>query len=136
MIKQLVNICIFSKDLALTEKFYCGALKFKKVFNFIRNDEIIGFYLQISGKSYIEVFKNDAADSNSVSPLQHICFETEGMDELIEKIKLEGYEITDKIMGADNSWQFWTTDPDGVKIEFHEYTESSCQATKKDCVLE
>jgi len=53
----------------------------------------------------------------------------------MKQIKSEGYETTDKIMGADNSWQFWATDPDGVKIEFHEYTENSCQSTKKDCVL-
>ena len=75
MIKQLAHICIFSKDLVATEEFYCQALKLKKVFNFVRDNEIIGFYLQISDKSYIEVFKNDAVDSNSVSPLQHIIEE-------------------------------------------------------------
>jgi len=136
MIKQLAHICIFSKDLTITEKFYCQALKLRKVFNFIQNDKIIGFYLQISEKSYIEVFKNDAVNHHFVSPLQHICFETTDMDKLIEQIKAEGYEVTDKIMGEDNSWQFWATDPDGVKIEFHEYTENSCQTTKKDCALE
>ena len=136
MIKQLAHICIFSKDLTITEKFYCQALKLRKVFNFIQKDIIIGFYLQISEKSYIEVFKNDAVNQNSVSPLQHICFETTDMNKLIEQIKAEGYEVTDKIMGEDNSWQFWATDPDGVKIEFHEYTENSCQTTKKDCVLD
>jgi catechol 2,3-dioxygenase-like lactoylglutathione lyase family enzyme len=135
VIKQLAHICIFSKDLAATEKFYCRALKLKKVFDFIQNGEIIGFYLQISGKSYIEVFRNDTANQNSISPLQHICFETVNMDKLMKQIKSEGYETTDKIMGADKSWQFWATDPDGVKIEFHEYTENSSQITRKDCVL-
>ncbi len=52
-----------------------SGFKIKKVFNFVRDNEIIGFYLQISDKSYIEVFKNDAVDSNSVSPLQHIIEE-------------------------------------------------------------
>ena len=135
MIKQLAHICIFTKNLELTEKFYCRALKFKKVFNFIRDNEIIGFYLQISENSYIEVFKNDSVDSCSAPALRHVCFETTNMDELKKHIENCGCQTTDKIMGADSSWQFWTTDPNGVEIEFHEYTENSSQVTKKDCFL-
>jgi hypothetical protein len=44
--------------------------------------------------------------------------------------------VTDKILGADHSWQIWTADPAGVKIEFHQYTNASCQTTGADCVLD
>jgi lactoylglutathione lyase/glyoxylase I family protein len=33
------------------------------------------------------------------------------------------------ILGADGSWQFWTADPDGNPIEFHQFTPESRQIT-------
>ena len=30
-------------------------------------------------------------------------------------------------MGGDNSWQAWTCDPDGNRIELHQYTPESKQ---------
>ncbi len=39
-------------------------------------------------------------------------------------------------MGADRSRQMWTQDPDGVRIEFHQYTPGSCQLTGAPCVLD
>lgn len=47
-----------------------------------------------------------------------------------------GYAVTEKKLGADQSWQAWTTDPSGVRIEFHQYTAHSSQVTGKDCVLD
>ena len=46
-----------------------------------------------------------------------------------------GVAITDKEMGAANSWQAWITDPNGVKIELHQYTKKSCQILGNDCVV-
>ncbi|OGV68596.1 MAG: hypothetical protein A3K19_11515 [Lentisphaerae bacterium RIFOXYB12_FULL_65_16] len=43
--------------------------------------------------------------------------------------------VTDKKLGADQSWQFWVTDPGGVRIEFHQHTENSSQRTGKDCIV-
>jgi hypothetical protein len=51
-------------------------------------------------------------------------------------VKALGYDVTDKTMGADRSWQAWTKDPGGVRIEFHQYTARSCQKTGADCVLD
>lgn len=43
--------------------------------------------------------------------------------------------ITDKKMGWDNSWQAWITDPNGIKIELHQYTDKSSQIVGSDCVI-
>jgi hypothetical protein len=47
-----------------------------------------------------------------------------------------GYETTEKKLGSDQSWQIWTTDPNGVRIEFHQYTADSSQRTHNNCILD
>jgi catechol 2,3-dioxygenase-like lactoylglutathione lyase family enzyme len=129
-------VCIAARDLAATEKFYCSGLGFKKGFDFIRKGEIIGFYLEVAKKTYIEVFRQDEIDKNAKAPILHLCFETPDVDEVSRRLVARGYEVTKKILGADQSWQIWTADPSGVKIEFHQYTPQSTQVTGKDCVLD
>ena len=38
-----------------------------------------------------------------------------------------GVTVTDKKLGSDNSWQAWLSDPDGNRIELHQYTAQSLQ---------
>ena len=64
-----------------------------------------------------------------------MCYEVGDIDEVSRRLKADGHEVTDKKLGSDQSWQIWTTDPGGVKIEFHEYTAKSSQVTGRDCVL-
>jgi len=136
MITGIAHVCIAAKDLAATEKFYCSGLGFKKVFDFIRQGQVIGFYLEVAKKTYMEAFRADAIDKDAKSPILHICFETPSVDEVSRRLTGQGYEVTKKILGADQSWQIWTADPSGVKIEFHQYTKESTQVTGKDCVLD
>ena len=68
--------------------------------------------------------------------IQHMCLEVDNLDSVIEQVKARGWEISEKTMGGDHSWQTWITDPNGIKIEFHEYTENSLQKTGKDCVVD
>ena len=46
-----------------------------------------------------------------------------------------GYTPGEKKMGADHAYQAWLTDPDGVRIELHEYTPDCCQKTGRTCYL-
>jgi catechol 2,3-dioxygenase-like lactoylglutathione lyase family enzyme len=134
MVKKLAHVCIGSSNLDATRKFYCGCLGLKEHFNFIKEGKNIGTHLEICHGSYLEFFTgNPKIHEDNV--IRHICFEVGSIDELIERLRKDGYEVTDKKMGTDKSWQAWTSDPDGVKIEFHEYTLTSSQMTKKDCVL-
>ena len=132
MIKQLAHICIHSNDLAKTEKFYCEGLGLEKGFEFIKEEECIGFYLKFGNQTFIEVFKGDPPE---VGNINHFALETEQMDQLIENLNSLGYKATDKILGEDHSWQSWTTDPNGVRIEFHQYTEKSLQIKGGICSL-
>lgn len=135
MIKSIAHICISTKDLDETERFYCFCLGLTKKFNFIRNDNIAGYYLQINENNYIEVFHRDTLSSDEDPKIKHFCLEVEDIDKAIENIKKYDVDVTDKKIGCDNSWQAWLTDPNGIKIELHEYTDKSCQVTGSDCFI-
>ena len=136
MIKGIAHICIAATDLAATRRFYCDALGFRRVFDFIRGGEVIGFYIEVAKGNYIEAFRQDAVDSQGRFPISHVCFEVDDIDAVSRRIQSAGYAVTEKKLGADRSWQAWTADPSGVRIEFHQYTKESSQVTGRDCVLE
>ncbi len=135
MIKGLAHVCISAKDLAATERFYVTGLGLKKGFDFIRNGQNIGFYLELGRLGFIEVFKRDEVDAKANGPIQHLCIEVDDIDRLVQQLTAHGYEATPKKLGADQSWQSWTTDPSGVRIEFHQYTALSSQTTGQNCLL-
>ena len=136
MIRGLAHVCIGALDLAATEAFYCAGLGCAKHFDFLRDGARVGFYLRVPDGTFIEAFQQDEIDRRANSPISHLCFETGDLDGLIGHLASMGCEVTEKTLGGDHSWQAWTTDPNGVRIEFHQYTIESCQVTGWDCVLD
>lgn len=133
MIKGIAHVCIGATDLAEVERFYCGCLGFTKKFDFIRSGKIIGFYLQVAPNSFLEFFQADSVPCVA-SPIRHICLETDDIDGVIARVKSCGYKIGEKKLGSDHSPQVWISNaPDGVAIEFHQYTPQSCQITGENC---
>lgn len=127
IIKQLAHVCIFTDDLDSTEAFYRDVLGIPVKFRFVRNGKPHGFYLDVGGRTNIEVFeKPDTAFAES-NAINHLCLEVEDMDEAIAHIRAQGVAITDKKFGIDDTYQSWTADPNGVKIELFEYTAKSAQ---------
>ena len=135
MIKGIAHICIKALDLEATQRYYCEGLGLEKGFDFIRNGEPVGFYLKAGNGNYLEFFKSDAGD-NSEFPIAHLCLDVDSIDETAKRLTGAGYAIDEKKMGADHSWQAWTADPNGVRIELHEYTPESCQYSGKNCILD
>ncbi len=135
MIKGIAHVCIGATDLDATERFYCSALGFRKVFDFMRQGKRVGFYLQVSASNYVEVFHKDEGAAADKGLIRHMCFETDDIEQVSRTLKSQGIQVTDKKTGADRSWQCWTADPSGVKIEFHQYTPESSQITGATCVL-
>ena len=124
MIKRLAHICIHTNDLAETQRFFCDSLVLEKGFEFEKDGDLFGFYIKLGGKTFIEVFKGEPAE---VGNIDHIAIETDDIDQVISELRANGYEATDKKLGGDYTWQSWTRDPNGVRIEFHQYTEDSLQ---------
>ena len=136
MIKQLAHVCISAKDLDASAHFYTEVLGLRRAFNFRKAEGVFGFYLEVGPGNYIEVFQRAQVDAPGHGPIQHICLEVEDIDAVARQLAQHDCEVTEKTLGADQSWQIWTTDPAGVRIEFHQYTDTSSQRTGRDCVLE
>jgi catechol 2,3-dioxygenase-like lactoylglutathione lyase family enzyme len=127
LIKQVAHTCIFAHDLEETERFYRDVLGIPKVFDFKRGDDWIGFYLDLGARTFIEVFRKAESRFAETDQINHICLETEDLDALIAHVREAGVEITDKKLGVDGTWQAWTKDPNGVKLEIFRYTPDSLQ---------
>lgn len=134
MIKGIAHVCLSAKDLAAAEHFYCQVLGLKKRFDFVRKGEVVGFYLSAGGRTYIEVFGSDSIPPQA-GAIRHLCLETDDIDGVIAQIKSRDWAIGEKKLGNDHSWQVWIKAPDGVDIEFHQYTPESCQTTGQTCEL-
>ncbi len=136
MIKQLAHINIGAYDLAEAEHFYCGVLGMEKVFEFIKDGELYGFYAGAGNTTFVEVFIEENEIGDQPSLLRHLCLEVDDLDATIAEIRDRGWSISDKSFGGDNSWQAWITDPSGVQIELMQYTPESSQFTGEPCEVD
>jgi catechol 2,3-dioxygenase-like lactoylglutathione lyase family enzyme len=132
MIKQLAHICINTEDLEITLHFYTQVLGLEKCFEFEKNGKMFGYYIKLGNNTFLEVFHGEPGKAGNIS---HVAIEVDDLDELIERIRSYDIKINDKVLGADNSWQVWITDPNGIKIEFHEYTKESLQLNGGKCII-
>ena len=135
MIKSLAHVCLFSKDLHRSLEFYCGALGLRRHFDFIKNGELFGFYLQIAPDQFIEIFKADSVEAAGRQRVHHVCLEVENLDALRDVLIKCGMEVTPKKLGCDQTWQCWCKDPDGTDVEFQQYTAQSSQFTRTQCLV-
>ena len=130
---QIAHICINSRDLVATETFYCGLLGLEKAFSFERKGELFGFYIKMENNTFIEFFKGEPGSEGNI---RHVAIEVDDIDSLIKRFNEAGVAIGDKKLGADQTWQVWAEDPSGVKIEFQQYTDKSCQRIGGICKVD
>ena len=128
MIRGLAHVCFTVSDLDRSTDFY-QALGFAHAFDFLDdNNRRFGVYLHAGGRSFLELFEgkpHPAADGQS---FRHICLEVEDMDNAVAQLTAAGVEVTEPTLGSDQSIQAWLADPDGNRIELHQYTADSRQA--------
>ena len=127
-------MCIITEDLEKTSDFYCGLLGLQKKYEFKKDGESVGMYLEAGQGTFIEVFKREVSGEDT-SNIVHFCFEVDDIETAAEKFNKAGVVTADKKMGKDGSWQIWIKDPNNIKIELQEYTDKSSQITGDDCNL-
>lgn len=127
IVKQVAHVCIFAHDMKATEDFWTGVMGLPVAFRFTRNGAPYGFYLDAGGRTNIEVFEKLATSFSDANQINHICLEVNSLDAAVAQIRAAGVSVTDKKLGIDDTWQAWTADPNGVKIELFEYTGKSAQ---------
>ena len=124
----LAHVCLKTTDLGATERFYCDLLGFTPQFDFTRNGERKGFYLRIADRMFLEVFQADSPKPSAPDhQLSHFCLETHNIEGVRARLESAGFRPNPVRKGADGSLQFWVKDPNGIAIEFQQYTENSAQ---------
>ena len=136
LIRQVAHTCIFAHDLEKTENFYRDVFGIAKAFDFRRGEDWIGFYLDLGARTFIEVFRKAESSFAETNQINHICLETDDLDGLIAHVRSQDVTITDKKLGVDGTWQAWTNDPNGVKLEIFQYTGDSMQFQAKGGVCQ
>ena len=58
---------------------------------------------------------------------QHFCLEVDDLTGTVAAMRAHGVEVSDPKTGRDRSLQAWLADPDGNRIELHQYTPQSKQ---------
>lgn len=132
-IRAIAHLCLKTTDLAATEDFYVGILGFEKQFQFTRRGEVIGFYLRIADRAFLEAFSSAAPPPSTQShSLSHFCLETDDLAGLRQKLVEAGFQPTPIKIGADATLQFWVKDPNGIDLEVQQYTDQSAQFQNGD----
>ena len=129
MITGLAHICFTVRDLEKAEAFYRDVLGFRHAFDF-RNEkgEKFGAYLHIRGRTFLELFKGASGGPREGQSYQHCCLEVDDIWRSVADLRAKGIEVSEPVLGSDQSWQAWLADPDGNRIELHHYTPASWQA--------
>lgn len=135
MIHQLAHVCITTPDLDATVHFYHEILGLDVTFHFLRNGEKIGCYFHAGNQTFIECFSRNDYTINTGN-ITHFCLQTLDLEALETSLQAAGVETRGRKTGNDHSHQFWCTDPNGIDIEFQQYTPESCQLTGQNCTLE
>lgn len=125
LIKQVAHVCIFAHDLKQTEALVGSSGHACRLPLLPQRRRILWLLPDRrrprERRDLVET-ESSFADANQIN---HICLEVHSLDEAVAAIRASGVKITDKKLGVDDTWQAWTADPNGVKIELFEYTKSA-----------
>jgi catechol 2,3-dioxygenase-like lactoylglutathione lyase family enzyme len=129
MIRNLAHLCFIVRDLDASIRFYCEQLGLKLAF--VRTNpagQRYGAYIFVGARNFLELFTGDVPKDIAPGRYQHVCFEVDDMPGTVQKLRAAGVEVSEPKVGMDRSLQAWLSDPDGNKIELHQYTAESLQA--------
>jgi catechol 2,3-dioxygenase-like lactoylglutathione lyase family enzyme len=131
LIKALSHIAVRVTDMDKSLDFYCRVLGLPEQFRLTRdNGGMWLIYLKVADHQFIELFPGAAGPFEKVdtAALVHICLEVDDIQATYKELTARGLvPHKDPVQGACGAWQFWTNDPDGNPIEFHQFTPESKQ---------
>jgi catechol 2,3-dioxygenase-like lactoylglutathione lyase family enzyme len=129
MITGLAHTCFTVSDLDRALTFYRDALGLEEAFDFTDDEgRRYGIYLHLGERNFIELFEGTVAEPAEGQSFRHICLEVDDIEATVKTLRERDLEVSPIKMGRDHSYQAWITDPDGNRIELHQYTPDSWQA--------
>lgn len=132
-VKSIAHVCLNVTNVEASLRFYCDQLGLRKAFDFLRKDgSRMGAYVAFPGGGFIEMFESPGAFEGRPN-ITHLCIEVDDIQESVRELNARGVETTPVKLGCDQSYQTWIKDPDGTRIELHQYTPASSQRTGAAC---
>ncbi len=129
MITGIAHACYTVRDLDASVAFYGDKLGLRHAFDFLDDrGRTCGAYLHAGQRTFIELFAGKPAPPAEGQSYRHLCLEVDDIDATVSELRRRGLEVSDPKLGDDRSWQAWLADPDGNRIELHQYTPDSRQA--------
>ena len=128
MITGLSHACYTVSDLDRSVAFYRDGLGLEEAFDLnIPSANLKGVYLRVGGRTFIELFQGDPQPTPAGVSYKHICLEVDDIQQTVAEMRERGVEVGEITLGGDQSYQAWITDPDGNRIELHQFTDESLQ---------
>jgi catechol 2,3-dioxygenase-like lactoylglutathione lyase family enzyme len=129
IVSCLAHVCYTVSDLQQSVDFYCGKLGMTKAFEFRRPDGTWhGQYIHAGGHNFIELFVGTLGALAEGQSYRHICLEVANIERTVAVLRERGIEVGDIKLGGDHAYQAWLADPDGNRIELHQYTPEAKQS--------
>jgi len=128
MITGIAHICLLTADLERALKFYHEQLGLPLAFEFRKDEgQRYGVYLKAGNRTFVEIFCGQLQERAYGQHYQHFCLEVDDIDQTVATLRERGVEVSDPMLGLDQTWQAWINDPDGNRIELHAYGDKSWQ---------
>ena len=126
--RGIAHLCFVVADLERSAEFYRDKLGLRQAFELnLQEGKVKGLYFHVGGRTFIELFEGESAPVPPEASYKHFCIEVADIEKTVAALRGRGVEVTDICTGQDRSFQAWITDPDGNRIELHQYTPESLQ---------
>lgn len=126
-IKKLGHVCLGTSKLETMVDFYSNVFGFPVIHRFkTAGGECYGVFLCVGNGTFLEFFNDDKPDL-AQGRFRHLCFEVENIKGWAAGLIEKGYMTEIRRGKTDGVLQCWIDDPDGNRIEFHEYDENAVQ---------
>jgi catechol 2,3-dioxygenase-like lactoylglutathione lyase family enzyme len=119
----LQHTLVLTDDLERTKAFYCDTLGFEVG----ERPELPfpGSWLYLDGVACLHVAERGSYEAHAArmglqaktSPLDHVAFEAEEYDQLLERLEAAGIEVTTNAVPGSGVRQLFFDDPNGARIE-------------------
>lgn len=130
---KLAHVCIETDDISKTEAFY-EKLGLQRQFEFRNDDdELVGLYMAFTDNTFLEIIK--VLKPREEGAVRHFAIEVEDIDATLQELSAKGIDVTEKKLGVDKTWMITSRDPNGIFIEFHQYTAESLQQCGGRCSI-
>ena len=122
---RLQHVLVLTDDLDATKAFYCDVLGLE-----VGERPLLpfpGYWLYADGVACVHIAERgsyavqceELGLSAKPSPVDHVAFEADGYEQLLERLQAAGLEVTTNAAPGSGVRQLFFDDPNGIRIELN-----------------